>query len=194
MHSDSIPQCHILAIPGSLRRDSLNLRLLRAAAILAPPGVVITVYEDFHAIPLFNEDLEPVLSQESPLSRLGNLVKNAHAVLISTPEYNQSMPGVLKNLLDWLSRPCLGNCLESKPVALIGATAGRWGTRLAQAALRQTLFAVDSVVLTGPALCLAGAAAAFNASGELVDANAQRALHSVLLGLQQLAVVRPTLA
>lgn len=177
---------YVLAIAGSLRRDSFNRWLLNAAAGCAPDGMRIKIYDQLAAIPMFDEDREAAAFVAGPVRELRDQVAPASALLIATPEYNQSMPGVLKNAIDWLSRPAPDEVLVGKPVALIGATAGRWGTRLAQAALRQVLFATESLVLTGPALYLANAAAVFDADGKLVDQAAQTSLRQVLLGLSKM--------
>ena len=183
---------NILAIPGSLRRDSLNRRLLQAAASLAPATMRIRLYDDLAAMPLFNEDTEARMQAAGPVRTLRDAVAAADGLLIATPEYNQSMPGVLKNAIDWLSRPAPEEVLVGKPVAVIGATAGRWGTRLAQAALRQTLFATEAIVLPGPALYLAGGSDAFDEAG-LADAAQRATLRNVLDGLgAQVAAARAT--
>ncbi len=177
---------YVLAIAGSLRRDSLNRRLLHAAAACAPDGMRLQIYDELAALPLFDEDIEASALASGPVRALRDRVASASALLIATPEYNQSMPGVLKNAIDWLSRPAPDEVLAGKPVALIGASAGRWGTRLAQAALRQVLFATESRVLTGPALYLAQAQAAFDGDGRLIDTAALASLREVLLGLSRL--------
>ena len=177
---------YVLAIAGSLRRDSLNRRLLNAAAACAPDGMRIRFYDQLGALPMFDQDSESAAPAAGPVRDLREQVASASALLIATPEYNQSMPGVLKNAIDWLSRPAPNEVLVGKPVALIGASAGRWGTRLAQAALRQVLFATESLVLTGPALYLANGEAAFDADGHLTDPAALGSLRQVLLGLDKL--------
>lgn len=184
------PTGHVLAITGSLRRDSLNRRLLDAAAACAPDGMRVQLYEELGALPMFNEDREFTALAAGPVRTLHDQVASASALLIATPEYNQSMPGVLKNAIDWLSRPSPDEVLAGKPIALIGASAGRWGTRLAQAALRQALFATESLVLTGPALYLANAHAAFDADGHLTDSSTLASLRQVLLALNKLIDAR----
>ncbi len=173
----------VLAIAGSLRSGSLNLRLIEAAADCAPPGIEVRVYRGLAELPPFNQDLEAAAFAAGPVRELREQVASAHALLIATPEYNHSVPGVLKNAIDWLSRPLSGEVLAGKPVAVVGASAGRWGTRLAQAALRQALFATESLVLTGPALYLAQANEAFDAGGRLTDQAARSALQKILLAL-----------
>jgi chromate reductase len=177
---------YVLAIPGSVRRDSLNRRLLQAAQACAPRGMCLEVYAELGLLPPFDEDAESAAFADGPVRRLCDRVAASSALLIGTPEYNQSLPGVLKNAIDWLSRPGAGAVLVDKPVALIGASSGRWGTRLAQAALRQVLFATESLLLTGPALYLADARAAFNADGDLTDPATCASLRQILLALERL--------
>ena len=133
----------ILAIPGSLRRRSFNRMLLEAAVECAPEGMNIAI-AGLEGIPLFSEDLEAAGEPEAVAVLRGG-VERADGLLIATPEYNQSIPGGLKNAIDWLSRR--EEVLARKPVCIVGATAGRWGTRLAQAALRQVLGATESLVM-----------------------------------------------
>lgn len=141
-----------LAIAGSLRRGSLNRRLLEHAAALAPPELRVVVHPGLGDLPPFDEDLEP---GPAAVAELRRAVAAADGVLLATPEYNQSFPGVLKNAIDWLSRAAPDEPLAGKPVALVGATAGRWGTRLAQAGLRPVLAATGALVLPAPMLFVA---------------------------------------
>ncbi len=171
----------VLAIAGSLRGGSLNLRLVESAADCAPPGIEVRVYRGLAELPPLNQDLEAAAFAAGPVRALCDQVAAADGLLIATAEYNHSVPGVLKNAIDWLSRPLSGGVLEGKPVAVVGASAGRWGARLAQAALRQVLFATESLVLPGPALYLAEADKAFDADGRLTDEAARRALRQILL-------------
>lgn len=183
---------HVLAIAGSLRRDSFNRRLLDAAAACAPEGMRVQRYDGLGELPMFDEDRESTALASGPVRALRDQVAAASALLIATPEYNQSIPGVLKNAIDWLSRPAPDEVLVGKPVALIGASAGRWGTRLAQAALRQVLFATESLVLTGPALYLANANTAFDADGHLTDRATLASLRKILLALNDSIDARAT--
>jgi chromate reductase len=168
----------IFALAGSLRAASFNRALVRAFAALAPTESV-DVYDDLGALPLLNEDIEAAAFAAGPVHDLRARVAQADALFIATPEYNHAPPGVLKNALDWLSRPLAGDVLAGKRVALAGATSGRWGTRLAQAGLRQVVFALDANVLPGPALYLANAAAAFDGEGRLVDADVRASLLAI---------------
>ena len=158
----------ILAVPGSLRRQSYNRMLLRAAAEQAPAGTRVVLFDDLAAVPLFDEDLEEETGGNPPgVDALRRAVGAADGLLIATPEYNWAPPGVLKNAIDWLSRK--DAALAGKPVAVLGASGGRWGTRLAQAGLRHVLTATESLVLPAPAVFVAEAGRAFDAQGRLVD-------------------------
>jgi chromate reductase len=176
-------QPHVLAIAGSLRRDSFNRRLLEAAARCAPPGVKVRIYADLGGLPHFNEDDEVAAFAAGPVRELTDAVAAASGLLIATPEYNHSVPGVLKNALDWLSRPLASGVLSGKPIAVIGASSGSWGTRLAQAGLRQVLFATESRVLGGPTLYLPRAAAAFDREGCLADDSLRPLLRQIVESL-----------
>jgi len=178
----------LLALPGSLRRRSYNRRLLDAAAGIAPPGVTVHVYPhpELAAVPLFDEDLEEETGGgPESVRRLRREVAVADGLLIATPEYNQSIPGVLKNTLDWLSRESPIEVLAGKPVAVVGATAGRWGTRLAQSVVRQVLAATGARALPAPQLYAAGAEALFDEEGLLIDAATRRQLAAVLAALAE---------
>jgi NAD(P)H-dependent FMN reductase len=170
----------ILAIAGSLRRGSFNRRLLEAAADRPPAGFVVELHDDLRSVPLFDENMErETRGGPEAVTRLRQSIIVADGVLIATPEYNQSIPGVLKNTIDWLSRPPT-EVLAGKPVAIIGASTGRWGTRLAQAALRHTLYATEALVMPAPSLFVREAESLFDASGRLVDAATRTALEEVL--------------
>lgn len=171
----------VLAISGSLRRESFNRRLLEAAIAAAPPGLQLSLDEGLRELPLFDEDLERA-TEGGPkaVRRLRDAVKAADGLLIATPEYNWSIPGVLKNAIDWLSRPGPEEVLVGKPIAIIGASSGRWGTRLAQNALRQVLAATESIVLPAPVLYVRDGAALFDAEGALVDQPTREALTRIL--------------
>ena len=171
----------VLALPGSLRQDSFNRRLLEAAAELAPAGMTLQPCDGLRGLPLFDEDLErETRGGPAPVQQLRAQVASADALLIATPEYNQSFPGVLKNGLDWLSRPAPAEVLVGKPVALLGATAGRWGTRLAQAGLRQVLTATEALVLPAPGVYVREAERLFDGSGQLRDEATREQLRELL--------------
>jgi len=171
----------ILAIAGSLRRDSFNRAFLRAAAELAPAGMVFEIYDGLGALPFFHADLE--LEGGAALAPVADLRRAACAadgLFISTPEYNQSIPGVLKNAIDWLSRSGPGEPLAGKPVAIAGVSSGTWGTRYAQATLRAVLFATQAQVQARPGLYVREAAQKF-VDGRLVDASTRAALAEALI-------------
>src|SRR5688572_7909847 len=135
----------ILGISGSLRRGSHNRRLLRAAGDVLPPGVDLVEWEGLAALPIFDEDLET--DPPEAVREFLAAVDEADAVLIATPEYNASVPGGLKNALDWASRPFPDNVLKEKPAAVIGASTGLFGAVWAQAEVRKALKASGAHVL-----------------------------------------------
>jgi chromate reductase, NAD(P)H dehydrogenase (quinone) len=171
---------HVLALAGSLRCDSINRKLLYAAAKCAPDNVLITVYDELGALPMFNEDLEAD-GGPAAVQHLRDAVRRADALILATPEYNHSMPGVLKNAIDWLSRSGPDEVLVGKPVLAMGASTGPWGTRLAQAALRQVLFSTQALVMPKPALHLRSAQSLFDANGDLCDEATRKALQQLML-------------
>jgi len=136
----------ILGISGSLRRDSHNTNLLRTAAEVAGPDVELELYAALKDVPPFDQDDEAHPRPES-VARLNEAIANADAVLFSTPEYNASIPGQLKNAIDWVSRPVATNALRNKPVAVVGASTGAFGAAWAQAELRKVLAALGARVL-----------------------------------------------
>ncbi|HEX2161200.1 MAG TPA: NADPH-dependent FMN reductase [Thermoleophilaceae bacterium] len=136
----------ILAISGSLRRDSHNRALLRAAAEHAPAGVELVLWDGLKAVPPYDEDDDGELAPAA-VTALRSGVAGADAVLFATPEYNQSVPGALKNALDWVSRPIATNPLRNKPVAVVGASTGIFGAVWAQAELRKVLGSLGARVL-----------------------------------------------
>lgn len=117
---------NVLALVGSLRRASVNQRLAELAAATAPDGVRLTVYPGLGELPFYNEDLDTDTPPES-VAALRSAAGAAHAALVVTPEYNGTIPGVLKNAIDWLSRPWGASALKDKPLAVIGAAQGRYG-------------------------------------------------------------------
>ena len=138
----------VLGISGSLRRDSYNTQLLRAAAELAPDTVELELYDGLAAIPPYNQDIQDTAAPAS-VEDLRERIAAADAVLIATPEYNGSVPGVLKNALDWASRPFPDNALRNKPVAVVGAVTGAYGGIWAQADLRKILGLIGARVIEG---------------------------------------------
>jgi chromate reductase len=170
----------ILAISGSLRRDSHNSALLRAAADLLPPDVEMTIYDRLEDIPPFNEDR--LDHRPDTVQHFRDAVDGADGVLISTPEYNSSIPGVLKNALDWLSRPLIESPLRNKPAAVIGASTGMFGAVWAQAETRKVLGAIGARVLDLE-LPVPTAHEQFTEVGRLSDEDLERELVSALTAL-----------
>ena len=175
----------ILGISGSLRERSYNTALLRAAAELAPPDVEVEIF-DLSRIPLYNDDVEAVGDPE-PVAELRAAVADADALLLATPEYNRGTSGVLKNAIDWLSRPALASVLRWKPVAIVGASSGRGGTKYAQLQVRDALVFPGAVVLEEPVVQLPVAWERFDPDLTLTDENAGAALTELLTGLVSLA-------
>jgi chromate reductase len=162
----------VLGISGSLRRASHNRALLGAAAAEFPPDAELLLWDRLAEVPAYDEDLD-VEDAPEPVRALREAVAAADAVLIATPEYNASLPGVLKNALDWVSRPFATNPLRDKPVAVVGASTGLFGAVWAQAEVRKVLGHVGARVLDRE-LPIGLADEAFDEHGELRDA-AQRA-------------------
>jgi chromate reductase len=170
----------VLGISGSLRRDSHNTRLLRAAADLLPPGAELEIYDGLREIPPFDEDLEAGPAPEA-VTRFREAIAAADAILIATPEYNHSLPGQLKNALDWASRPVATNVLRGKRVAVVGSSTGLFGAVWAQAEARKVLTAIGASVIDRE-LPVPQAPEHFQGS-ELINAELQAELTSVLAEL-----------
>jgi chromate reductase, NAD(P)H dehydrogenase (quinone) len=174
----------LLAVSGSLRRDSHNSRLLRAAAQQLPPGVELELYEGLKQIPPFDEDDEAAPAPEVLEWRAA--IEAADAVLFATPEYNSSIPGQLKNGVDWASRPKAQAALRNKPVAVIGASTSMFGALWSQAELRKVLAASGARVLDNE-LAVATAHEAFDGEDQLIEAELGDALGSVVEDLADAA-------
>jgi chromate reductase, NAD(P)H dehydrogenase (quinone) len=157
----------ILGIAGSLREGSYNRALLREARTLLPAGVEL-VELDLRELPFYDGDVEAA-GDPAAVTRLKDAIRAADAVLIATPEYNRGIPGVLKNAIDWASRPALASPLAGKPVAIVGASTGRGGTARAQEQLRAALEFSRAEVLEQPEVLVPEAFMRFDARGELVD-------------------------
>ena len=157
---------HILGFAGSLRKESFNRSALRAAVTLIPQGARLDTFE-LDAIPPFNQDHE----REPPhaVSAFKTAVKAADAILIVTPEYNYSVPGVLKNAIDWASRPYGDSAWDGKPVGVLGASVGMLGTARAQYHLRQMFVFLNMFPLNQPEVMIAQAAEKFDHEGNLKD-------------------------
>ena len=169
----------ILGISGSLRKDSHNTALLRAAAELLPPGVELELFAGLRDVPTYDAD-EDVPELDAPgVLALKDAIERADAVLIATPEYNHSIPGVLKNALDWASRPVADNVLRGKPAGVVGASTGLFGAVWAQAEVRKALKASGAHVLESE-LPVGMADSAFGADDTLADPELDARLGDVL--------------
>ena len=171
----------ILAISGSLRSGSQNALLLRAASELAPSSVELEVWDGLREVPPYDQD-EDVEPAPPAVAALRAAVASADGVLISTPEYNSSIPGALKNALDWASRPLATNAFRSKPVAVIGSSAGMFGAVWAQAELRKVLSAMGARVAEVE-VAVGRAGEKFDADGRLVDEEIRQQLSDALATL-----------
>jgi len=158
----------VLAISGSLRRDSHNTTLLRAAAELLPPPVELELFDGLKAVEPYDEDDDQGAGPDGA-RRLRDAIESADAILIATPEYNSSLPGQLKNAIDWASRPLGTNALWGKPVAVVGASTGMFGAVWAQAEIRKALAASGARVIEKD-LPVGHADEAFTDDGRLADA------------------------
>jgi chromate reductase len=157
----------VLAFAGSLRQASYNRGLVRAAVEMAPAGVRVVVH-DLDAIPLFNQDIEDA-GDPAAVVAFKSAIAEADALLVATPEYNHGMPGVLKNALDWASRPRVSSPLTDKPVAVMGASPGRGSSARAQAQLRDAFVFTGACVMPLPEVLIGAAASHFDDDGDLVD-------------------------
>lgn len=170
-------QIHILGIAGSLRQGSYNASVLRAAVELVPTGATLEIF-DINGIPLFCQDEER--DPPAEVIRLKSRIREADAILIATPEYNYSVPGVLKNAIDWASRPYGDSAWSGKPAAIMGASVGALGTARAQYHLRQMMVFLDMHPINQPEVMISAASQRFDEQGNLIDA-ASRDLISKLL-------------
>jgi chromate reductase len=177
--SDGKP-IEVLGISGSLRQDSFNTAALRAARELAPDDMHIRI-RTLEDIPVYNADVEAE-GYPAPVEALRSAISAAGAVLFATPEYNASIPGVLKNAVDWVSRPPEQE-FEGKPIAIMGASPGRLGTARAQSHLRQCFVSLDGKVLNGPEIMIAGAGDVFDDDGRLIDASTRERIAKMLEAL-----------
>lgn len=170
----------ILGIAGSLRRDSYNRAALRAATRLAPQGVTIEIFE-LDGIPGFNQDEE-----RDPPARVVELkrqIREADAILIVTPEYNYSVPGVLKNAIDWASRPYGDSAWNGKAAAIMGASVGSIATARAQYHLRQMMVFLNMFPINKPEVMIGNASERFDAQGNLTDDATKQLIRQLLLNL-----------
>jgi chromate reductase, NAD(P)H dehydrogenase (quinone) len=175
----------VLAISGSLRRDSHNTALLRAAAELLPPSAELEVFDGLKGVEPYDED-DDVGSGPGGAARLREAIESADAVLIATPEYNSSIPGQLKNAIDWASRPLGQNAIWGKPVAVVGASTGMFGAVWSQAEARKALSASGARVIETD-LPVGHAGEAFTDDGRLVDVEQRERYVEILDELLSLA-------
>lgn len=158
----------VCGIAGSLRARSYNRALLRAAAELAPEDMEIRVFDRLAEIPPFNQDVEEAGDPE-PVQALKRAIDEADALLIATPEYNHGVPGVLKNAIDWASRPPRRSVLAGRPAAILGASPGVTGTARAQSQLRQSLVFTGTPAILQPEILVYRAHEKFDDQGRLTD-------------------------
>src|SRR5918994_5788509 len=169
--------CNILGIAGSLRRESYNRSAMRAATELVPPGARIEVFE-LDGIPGFNQDDE----QHPPANvvELKRRIRESDAILFVTPEYNYSIPGVLKNAIDWASRPYGDSAWSGKPVAIMGASVGALGTARAQYHLRQMFVFLNMYAVNQPEVMIGNAPNRFDEQGNLTDEQSKKLIKLLL--------------
>jgi chromate reductase len=178
----------ILGISGSLRQGSHNTNLLRTAAGLLPADVELELWDRLKEVPPYDED-DDVDPAPGSVAALRAAVAAADAILFATPEYNSSVPGQLKNAVDWVSRPLATNPLRNKPVAVVGASTGAFGAVWAQAELRKVLAATGARVVEGE-VAVGHAPTRFDERGVLVDENLLEQLQEVLAELLDAAEAR----
>jgi chromate reductase len=162
-----VDQIRIVGFAGSLRRASYNRGLIRAATELAPTGIVVEAF-DLTDLPLYNQDVEDA-GEPAAVVAFKRAMARADALLVATPEYNHGIPGVLKNAIDWASRPHVTSPLRDKSVAVMGASPGRGSTALAQAQLRDAFVFTGACVMPLPELLIGGAGEHFDRDGNLTD-------------------------
>jgi chromate reductase, NAD(P)H dehydrogenase (quinone) len=168
----------VLGISGSLRHDSYNTKLLRhAGELFENEGVEFEIYDGLKDVPPYDGD-DDVEDAADAVSRIRETVRAADAVFFTTPEYNSSIPGALKNALDWVSRPSATNAIRNKPVAVIGASAGMFGAVWAQAELRKVLGAMGARVAEGE-VAVGHAMDRFDANGRLNEPNLEEEVREV---------------
>ena len=170
----------ILGIAGSLRRESYNRAVLRAATQLVPEGASIDIFE-LDGIPGFNQDEEQ--NPPAKVVELKRRIREADAILIVTPEYNYSIPGVLKNAIDWASRPYGDSAWNGKPAAIMGASVGALGTARAQYHLRQMFVFLNMFPINQPEVMIGNASARFDAQGNLTDEATKELIRQLLQNL-----------
>jgi chromate reductase len=173
----------VLGISGSLRQSSFNTAALRAAQELAPEGVEITIFEGLREIPPYDDDVRLGTGYPPPVAAFRAAVKAADALLFAMPEYNYSVPGVLKNAIDWASRPP-EQPFDAKPFAVMGAATGLFGTARGQHELRRIVTGLNGYVLNKPEVCISQAATRFDAAGRLTDETTRALVAQLVAGLR----------
>ncbi|HYR07389.1 MAG TPA: NADPH-dependent FMN reductase [Longimicrobium sp.] len=161
-------QMRVMGIAGSIRRGSFNRALLEAAVELAPEGMRIVPWDRLHEVPMYDSGLESDELRPEPVADLKRAIAEADALLMVTPEYNYSVPGVLKNAIDWASRPGYRSVFVGKPVAIMGASGSAMGTARAQIHLREIMYATLARVMPHPGVLVSLAPAKFQ-DGRLAD-------------------------
>jgi chromate reductase, NAD(P)H dehydrogenase (quinone) len=179
----NVDEITILGFAGSLRRASYNRGLIRAAVDMAPAGTVVEVFE-LGDIPLYNQDVEDA-GEPASVVAFKDAMARADALLVATPEYNHGVPGVLKNAIDWASRPRATSPLRDKPIAVLGASPGRGATARAQAQLRDSFVFSGACVMPLPELLVGGAASRFDVNGSLTDPELRASLGELLEALRR---------
>jgi len=179
---------NLLAITGALRKDSWNTQLLRAVKELAPPEMAIEIVT-LHGVPLYDGDEEDKHGVPASVKALQGKVKQADGVIISTPEYNFSVPGVLKNGLDWMSRS--GNPFKWKRVGVMGASEGPIGTARSQYHLRQNLQALEAIVMPRPEIFVTNAPTKFDKEGRLSDEETRKIIQTWLKHFKEWVEKKP---
>src|SRR5882672_10649618 len=170
----------ILGIAGSVRKASFDKAALRAAQKLVPQGASLEIF-DIDGLPGFNQDEEK--NPPAKVTELKAKIRAADAILFATPEFNYSIPGVLKNAIDWASRPYGDSAWATKPVAVMGASVGSQGTSRAQYHLRQCFVFLDMYPVNRPEVLIANAAQRFNEKGELTDESSREQIRKLLAEL-----------
>src|SRR4051812_32997234 len=175
----------VLGFAGSLRKASFNRSLIRACQELAPPGMTVSVF-DLSGIPLYNGDVESQGDPE-PVAAFNQAIRVADALLIATPEYNHGVPGVMKNAIDWASRPPRQAPLDAKPVGILGASPGMTGTARGQSQLRQAFEFTNSYCMPQPEILVYKAHEKFDAEGRLTDEKTREFLGKFLVAFGEWA-------
>jgi len=173
---------NVCAIVGSLRKGSYNRMLAHACQELAPADMTIVIWDRLRELPHYDTDLDTHEPPEA-VADLRATIGAADALLIVMPEYNYSIPGVLKNAIDWASRPAFKSCLNKKPAAVLGAATGLMGTVRGQLALRQSLLFTETYLLLKPEVVVMKAAEKFDADGKLTDEPTRKMVASLLEAL-----------